>query len=550
MLTKSIIFILVLLMVIAAGCGGGAVVQLCYYLDSDGDGYGNPDKSSTAISQPIGYVSNKTDCDDDNPMINPGATDICGNDIDEDCAGGDKDCTPVLWYQDSDSDNYGDPDNSKLEIYQPEGYVADNTDCDDGDGTIYPGAAELCDGQLNNCGGSLPSTESDNDSDGYVECSIDAGGWDGAAITGGDDCNDSDQDINPGATEVPDNAIDEDCDGCVLRTYFIDSDGDGFGVTDSTELACSLPGGYSSNSDDCDDSDQDINPGATEVPDNAIDEDCNGLVAYRWYYDSDEDGYGDPGNTTDTDNDDLPPPGYIADDTDCDDSDPLINPGATEDYSNNIDENCDGCLVTDDALDVLTYYLSNIYYSTGKAALADGYIVNGMDQWVDGDQVGDCHVVSKPVPMVMGFNNYTDYFGYSDFSGFTMDGESYGYFGTYNGPYSLVMWGVSPSVINVTFNGVPYTVYDHSVKWANAEKAYLSECPKSYFLIDVAASEVIGDDGKPIKNPVNPGANGGLVYWSKDLEERVESFYGADILNTSSGCYFYRDSFKTAPPPN
>ena len=47
-------------------------------------------------------------------------------------------------------------------------------DCDDDNDTIYPSAPELCDGLINTCGGSLPANESDVDNDGYVECAEDA----------------------------------------------------------------------------------------------------------------------------------------------------------------------------------------------------------------------------------------------------------------------------------------------------------------------------------------------------------------------------------------
>ncbi len=71
------------------------------------------------------------------------------------------------------------------------------------------------------------------------------------------DCDDDNVEINPNADEIPNNDIDEDCDGEAL---IIDVDMDGF------------------NSDeDCDDNNTDINPDADEIPNNDIDEDCDGL---------------------------------------------------------------------------------------------------------------------------------------------------------------------------------------------------------------------------------------------------------------------------------
>ncbi len=79
---------------------------------------------------------------------------------------------------------------------------------------------------------------------------------DGDGFTSDEDCNDANAEINPNAEEIPNNDIDEDCDGIIL---IIDEDGDGF------------------NSDeDCDDLNANINPDAIEIPNNGIDEDCNG----------------------------------------------------------------------------------------------------------------------------------------------------------------------------------------------------------------------------------------------------------------------------------
>ncbi len=101
-----------------------------------------------------------------------------------------------------------------------------------------------------------------------------------ASWCGGQDINDSDPSINPNATEVC-NGVDDDCDGIVDEnltiTYYADSDSDGFGDASTTIDACALPAGYVNNSEDCDDSNDQVKPNATEVC-NGVDDDCNGQV--------------------------------------------------------------------------------------------------------------------------------------------------------------------------------------------------------------------------------------------------------------------------------
>lgn len=65
--------------------------QQTYYADADGDGYGNPNQTvlSCKTQAPAGYSNLATDCNDNAAGIHPGAIDIPGNGIDEDCNGSD-----------------------------------------------------------------------------------------------------------------------------------------------------------------------------------------------------------------------------------------------------------------------------------------------------------------------------------------------------------------------------------------------------------------------------------------------------------------------------
>ncbi|MDP4818286.1 MAG: HYR domain-containing protein, partial [Flavobacteriales bacterium] len=58
-----------------------------WYVDADGDNYGVAGASVVACSQPAGYAANTTDCNDANVNVNPGAIEICGNAIDDNCSG-------------------------------------------------------------------------------------------------------------------------------------------------------------------------------------------------------------------------------------------------------------------------------------------------------------------------------------------------------------------------------------------------------------------------------------------------------------------------------
>ncbi|MDG1949326.1 MAG: MopE-related protein, partial [bacterium] len=158
------------------------------------------------------------------------------------------------------------------------------------------------------------------------------------------DCDDTDSAINPDADEVCDE-IDNDCDGDIddddsgldtstTSEWYADIDEDGYGDPSNTTESCAVPSGYLSDDTDCDDLEPDINPDADEVCDE-IDNNCDGDIddddsavdssTYTTYCaDTDTDGYGDPDDCVDQC---AQPSGYVADDTDCDDTDSSVITG-------------------------------------------------------------------------------------------------------------------------------------------------------------------------------------------------------------------------------
>ncbi len=347
-----------------------------WYMDGDTDGYGDPATTITACSALPGYVADGGDCDDSDDTIHPGAAELCDS-VDTDCDGltDDPDSTDALtWYADVDADTYGDPAVSTTACSQPSGYSADDTDCDDSSAGSYPGADEYCDGDDNDCNGTVdddyaldaPTWYDDADGDGYGDASVYTVACDAPTGTVADDtdCDDATATTYPGATEYCD-GVDSDCNGTLdddyaadAPTWYADSDADTWGDINVTQDACDQPSGYVADSTDCDDSSAGSYPGATEYCDGE-DNDCNGTVddsyavdAPTWYADADADSYGDLASSQRACSQ---PAGTVSDATDCDDGSAAVNPAAAE-VCNSIDDNCDA--VTDtDATDRATWYL-------------------------------------------------------------------------------------------------------------------------------------------------------------------------------------------------
>ncbi len=205
-----------------------------WYADSDTDGFGAGPALATTCVAPSGTVDNTTDCDDTNFDVNPAATEVC-NGIDDDCDTDIDDDDTSLdlssateWHDDADSDGYGVSTVAATTCVAASGTVANSTDCDDGDSAVNPAATEVCNGIDDDC-----DTDIDDD-----DTSLDTG---------------------------------------TASTFYTDADTDGYGDDSSPVLACSLPSGASTDNTDCDDTEITVNPGATEVCSDGLDNNCDSL---------------------------------------------------------------------------------------------------------------------------------------------------------------------------------------------------------------------------------------------------------------------------------
>ncbi len=286
-----------------------------FYRDADNDDYGNLYDSVQSCTQPQGYVTDNTDCNDKSPKEYPGQ----------------------LWYSDTDNDGYSDGATS-ISCARPAAYklsselTALSGDCDDTQASAYTGATEICDNLDNDCDSLTDENLTRTTTCGGVgACSWNTGTETcTAGVWGGNTC-----DPFKGAAPEVCNGIDDDCDGAtdegVIKTFYRDADGDNYGNANSVIQFCTQPFGYVPDNSDCDDSDPKEYPGQL------------------WYIDSDNDGHSSGVASISC----TRPAAYklsselTALSGDCDDTQASVYTGASE-ICDNLDNDCDA--LADEAL--------------------------------------------------------------------------------------------------------------------------------------------------------------------------------------------------------
>jgi hypothetical protein len=260
----------------------GAPRDELWYADDDQDGFGDPydARSLCRPRQTDSLVQLPGDCDDDNPNVNPAATERCNNGRDDDCNGladdeepGTVDGQEPRWL-DLDHDDYGV---GTVVLRCPGGsdHAEVAGDCDDGDASIRPGATETCDPGDEDCDGLAEEADPglsgaggavvlypDTDGDGFGAAAgvYRCGSGPGFTFTD-DDCDDLDPWVGPD------------------EWWFVDLDGDGAGagaLVSAGTCTPPLPGLPNRMRADCDDAAPDVRPTAPDACGDGLDADCTG----------------------------------------------------------------------------------------------------------------------------------------------------------------------------------------------------------------------------------------------------------------------------------
>lgn len=388
---------------------GVAVACLCLCasvsaqdLDVDGDGFcpSGQDFNLDGDCLDEGEMQGNGDCDEDDPLVNPGARELCADERDNDCDGltdlEDPNCGVVL---DDDGDGYCP---RGIDLDQNGDCVGDGEgvepfDCDDTRPHVRPGLPEVCNDTLDNdCDGGFDDEDDecgsyrDLDGDGFCpvgrDINRDRDCSDADEEGAMRDCDDSRADVSPLRDEVCDfQGLDEDCDGAAdadddACRDLVDRDGDGYcpnGRDFDADAVCFSPGeaGFAQ---DCDDDAPLRSPGLTEACGDGLDNDCDDLVdsdddACAAGVDRDGDGFCPRGTDLDADGDCFGED-ELAMGRDCDEADPARNSGALEVCGDGVDNDCD------DATDRFDGDCTSRVDGDG-----DGYCPDGVDRDRDGE---------------------------------------------------------------------------------------------------------------------------------------------------------------------
>ncbi len=375
-----------------------------YYRDADGDGYGTPDESTQACDQPDGFVANAGDCDDTDADVHPNQDEVCDGSVDDNCDGNvDEDCPCT--------------NGETRECGSSVGACQTGTQtCTDGQweaecsGEVGP-EPELCDDIDNDCDGDVDEDFADKGN----SCSAGTGACEQGGVLvctadgSGTECNATASD--PADSETCGDGIDNTCDGVIDENCPCDYDASTDGVcataTRDSSGTCQEPDDYEVDESLCDGLDNDCDgaidegcpcdygtsegvcgdatlddSGNCQEPDgyepsemtcDGLDNDCDGTVDEGMrsvrYLDADGDGYGDPDTATSV----CPStPGYVDDNTDCDDTNPWTHPDAPE-ICDGRDNNCNGWQVDNRGTDA-SRWCRNRYASSdyGMACDNDG----------------------------------------------------------------------------------------------------------------------------------------------------------------------------------
>lgn len=296
--------------------------QRDFFLDGDGDGVGTGSVVAKGCSPPAGHAATHGDCDDTTSERAPGKAEIC-DELDNDCDGfTDEDLPTSVFYVDADGDGFGALASMVQKCRAPQGYVtaANGFDCDDTNEAVKPGATEVCNNFDDNCAGGI------------------------------------DEGLN--------------------QDWYLDGDGDGFGLQSDKVVSCNQPAGRVAAAPgfDCDDTRSTTHPGAPELC-NERDDNCAGGVdetftdkgadcmndtcpgkrncssdgsatvcsaqaPVSYYPDIDQDLAGQTGGTAvKVCASDMPPANHVPNDYDCDDLD-AHNRGGGNEVCDDRDNNC------------------------------------------------------------------------------------------------------------------------------------------------------------------------------------------------------------------